>query len=496
MQKTVRNALLLLAGACLAVSVGLGIFLRPPLKSGVLPGTETPVLTCDGGSDYTLVILADESVPLNRLDPLVRMTRKSGGTSHILRQTDDLEPVRKFADRSESATLLFTYGKSWENALGLLDSSDSIASTVILSPSGDYDPEGLSIQSPVMLLGTSSDQAPTSQRLAEIYNRLSGEKIAPNGLSYTSQSGNYRLRVVSASLDAYQTFSDDTLHAVSDWYEDSAGVRMGDPGAGSLLRLASWALGIGGLLLLLVMLDRLLSEEMLDVGYSLLALQVTSPVRYSVLKALSCLPALALLLIPALIFLFIPLPGLAPIPALFCGYFGCLGLFSLLLIRLGKMPGVTGSLSFSAANPNLRRVLTGLGSFAAVLLISLMLHFSGLYTLRFSLDRLPAFLLCGTAAALGTAGWLYDAMLLDQCKFPLPLRLCLELLPFLPYAGLAFLAIPAFGFTGFYTVILLIGALAVDLLLARLLRLILGTVWIPSAVSGLLLGIFAAFAAL
>ena len=315
MQKTVRNALLFLAGACLAVSVGLGIFLRPPLKSGVLPGTETPVLTCDGGSDYTLVILADESVPLNRLDPLVRMTRKSGGTSHILRQTDDLEPVRKFADRSESATLLFTYGKSWENALGLLDSSDSIASTVILSPSGDYDPEGLSIQSPVMLLGTSSDQAPTSQRLAEIYNRLSGEKIAPNGLSYTSQSGNYRLRVVSASLDAYQTFSDDTLQAVSDWYEDSAGVRMGDPGAGSLLRLASWALGIGGLLLLLVMLDRLLSEEMLDVGYSLLTLQVTSPVRYSVLKALSCLPALALLLIPALIFLFIPLPGLAPSPS-------------------------------------------------------------------------------------------------------------------------------------------------------------------------------------
>ena len=86
MQKTVRNALLFLAGACLAVSVGLGIFLRPPLKSGVLPGTETPVLTCDGGSDYTLVILADESVPLNRLDPLVRMARKSGGTSHILRQ--------------------------------------------------------------------------------------------------------------------------------------------------------------------------------------------------------------------------------------------------------------------------------------------------------------------------------------------------------------------------------------------------------------------------
>ena len=40
------------------------------------------------------------------------------------------------------------------------------------------------------------------------------------------------------------------------------------------------------------------------------------------------------------------------------------------------------------------------------------------------------------------------------------------------------------------------GALTVNLLLARLLRLILGTVWLPSAVSGLLMGIFSAFAIL
>ena len=44
--------------------------------------------------------------------------------------------------------------------------------------------------------------------------------------------------------------------------------------------------------------------------------------------------------------------------------------------------------------------------------------------------------------------------------------------------------------------ILLAGALIVDLLLAQLLRLILGTVWVPAAVSGVLMGIFAAFAAL
>ena len=223
MKKSICSPLLVLAGICLALSVGLGAMLKPPVRSGFLPGTDTPVLTSSGDDTYTLVILADESVPMNRLSPLVQMARYSGGTTHILRQTDDLEPVRQFADRSESDILLFTYGRSWENALPLLEKSDRFASTVILSPAGSYEPERLSIRTPVMLLGTSSDQAPTSQRLAEIYNRLSGEKIAPNGLSYTSQSGNFRLRIVSASLDAYQTFSDDTLRAISDWYDDSAG---------------------------------------------------------------------------------------------------------------------------------------------------------------------------------------------------------------------------------------------------------------------------------
>ena len=463
MKKSICSPLLVLAGICLALSVGLGAMLKPPVRSGFLPGTDTPVLTSSGDDAYTLVILADESVPMNRLSPLVQMARHSGGTTHILRQTDDLEPVRQFADRSESDILLFTYGRSWENALPLLEKSDRFASTVILSPAGSYEPEGLSIRTPVMLLGTSSDQAPTSQRLAEIYNRLSGEKIVPNGLSYTSQSGNFRLRIVSASLDAYQTFSDDTLRAISDWYDDSAGIRMGGPGSSSLLRPASWVLGIGGLLLLLTALYRLL---------------------------------LVLLVLPALALLLLPLPGLTSIPALFCGYFGCLGLVSLLLIRLRKMPGVTGSLAFSPIKPSLQRSLIGLGALTAVLLLVLMLHQSGLYTLHFSAGKLPVFLLCGIAAALGTAGWLYDAMLLDQCKHRLPMRLCLGILPFLPYAALGFLSIPAYGFTGFYTVILLAGALIVDLLLAQLLRLILGTVWVPAAVSGVLMGIFAAFAAL
>lgn len=496
MKKTIRNALLLLGGICLAASVGLTVLLTPRFRSGVLPGTETTVSICGEGEEFSLVILADDSVPRNRLDPLARMVQKSGGTSYLLRQTDDLEPLRRFSEKSDSATLLFTYGEGWENALTLLEGSDRVASTVILSPVGEFDPSGLSVQSPVMLLGTSSDQAPTSGRLAEIYNALSGEKIVPNGLSYTSQSGNFRLRVVSASLDAYQTFSDDTLTAISDWYRDSAGIQLTGPGSAGALRLASWALGIGALILLLSVLYHLLSEEMLDVGYSLLSLNVTSPVRFSLLKGLSFLPALVLLALPALLLLILPLPGLAPIPALFCGYFGCLGLLSLLLIRLGKMPGVTGPLSFPSVRPNRKRILTGLGAGAAVLLIVGMLSVSGLYTLRFSLEKIPAFLLCAAAAGLGTAGWLSDSMLLDQCKHPLWLRICLDLLPFLPYAGLAFLAIPAFGFTGFYTTVLLMGALTVNLLLARLLRLILGTVWLPSAVSGLLMGIFSAFAIL
>ena len=496
MKKTIRNALLLLGGICLAVSVGLTFLLTPRFRPGVLPGTETAVSICGEGEDFSLVILADDSVPRNRLDPLARMVQKSGGTSYLLRQTDDLEPLRRFSEQSDSVTLLFTYGEGWENALVLLENSDRIASTVILSPTGEFDPSGLSVESPVMLLGTSSDQAPTSGRLAEIYNALSGERIAPNGLSYTSQSQNFRLRVVSASLDAYQIFSDDTLTAISDWYRDSADIQLASPGSAGALRLASWALGIGALILLLAVLYHLLSEEMLDVGYSLLALNVTSRVRFSLLKGLSFLPALVLLALPALLLLILPLPGLTPIPALFCGYFGCLGLVSLLLIRLGKMPGVSGPLSFPSARPGQKRILTGLGAGAAVLLIVGMLSVSGLYTLRFDTGKIPAFLLCAVAAGVGTAGWLSDSMLLDQCKHPLWLRLCLDLLPFLPYAGLAFLAIPAFGFTGFYTVILLAGALTVNLLLARLLRLILGTVWLPAAVSGLLMGVFSAFAVL
>ena len=155
MKKTIRNALLLLGGICLAASVGLTVLLTPRFRSGVLPGTETTVSICGEGEEFSLVILADDSVPRNRLDPLARMVQKSGGTSYLLRQTDDLEPLRRFSEKSDSATLLFTYGEGWENALTLLEGSDRIASTVILSPAGEFDPSGLSVQSPVMLLGTS-----------------------------------------------------------------------------------------------------------------------------------------------------------------------------------------------------------------------------------------------------------------------------------------------------------------------------------------------------
>ena len=87
---------------------------------------------------YALVILADESVPLPTGSiPCVRMTpaRAAAPLISCARPTTSSR-CGSSRDRSESATLLFTYGKSWENALGLLDSSDSIRHdlTVILFP--------------------------------------------------------------------------------------------------------------------------------------------------------------------------------------------------------------------------------------------------------------------------------------------------------------------------------------------------------------------------
>ena len=65
-------------------------------------------------------------------------------------------------------------------------------------------------------------------------------------------------------------------------------------------------------------------------------------------------------------------------------------------------------------------------------------------------------------------------------------------MPFLPFALLAFLAIPAYGATAAWTVVLLAGALGIGLLLARLLRLALGNLLLPAVLAGALTGFFAA----
>ena len=79
MKKSIRSPLLVLAGICLALSVGLGAMLKPPVRSGFLPGTDTPVLTSSGDDAYTLVILwPNDPVPMNRLSRLVQMARHSG----------------------------------------------------------------------------------------------------------------------------------------------------------------------------------------------------------------------------------------------------------------------------------------------------------------------------------------------------------------------------------------------------------------------------------
>ena len=293
-----------------------------------------------------------------------------------------------------------------------------------------------------MLLGTSSDQAPTSQRLAEIDNRLSGEKIAPTGSPTPPRAATSHC-VVSASLDAYQTFSDDTLRAISDWYDDSAGVPDGRPGSSSLLRPASWVLGIGELLLLLSALPP--SEELLDVGYSLLPLEVTAPARYSLFKALSWLPALVLLVLPALALLLLPLPGLTSIPALFCGYFGCLGLVSLLLTRCGRCQGSPVQPFPHKTQPS---AITHLGLGRSDCCTAPGVDAPSERPLHPALFRRKA---AGLSAVRHRCRPGHRRLALRRhAAGPvqwLPMRLCLGDFS-LPYAALGFLSIPAYGFTG------------------------------------------------
>ena len=130
MKKSICSPLLVLAGICLALSVGLVRRSKPSVRSGFLPGTDTPVLTSSGDDAYTLVILADESVPMNRLSPLVQMARHSGGTTHILRQTDDLEPAPPVCRPIRIGYPAVHLRKELENALPLLEKSDRFASTV------------------------------------------------------------------------------------------------------------------------------------------------------------------------------------------------------------------------------------------------------------------------------------------------------------------------------------------------------------------------------
>ncbi len=485
-----------LAAACLCwlVSLGVAFLLGSPLRQ-----MENDLSATPNSGSFTALLLADETTPENRIAPLARMIQHSGGQAVLLRIDEDspADALYKAQEilRQPGDALLLSYGSSWNTALKLLAEESRFTSGILLFPTGEI-PEELPAPSvPVMLLGTSGDREPSPQQLANLYNRLSGQQIAPNGLSFTSQSGNFRLRVVSATVDAYQTFSPELLGEVASWFSSTTGVFLTvSPWEGSL-RLFGWAAGIAGLLLGLLFARRLLAEKLLDIGYSLLPMDVSAPKRFLAAKMLGWLGAAAILLAAALGALLLRLQ-ITPLPALFCGYLGILGGGTLLLYRSGKMPGVSGGFPQLRGNIPPRRALLGGAVLLFVLLAAAGLEISGLYTFQPSLSGLPLAFLFGIAATAGIGALLYDELMLDQCRLKPALRLLAELFPFLPLAILAFLAIPGFGFTGSLAVLFLMGALLAAVLLARLLRLILGSFLLPSFLSGLLLGLLAAFGSL
>ena len=466
-----------LAAACLCwlVSLGVAFLLGSPLRQ-----MENDLSATPNSGSFTALLLADETTPENRIAPLARMIQYSGGQAVLLRIDEDspADALYKAQEilRQPGDALLLSYGSSWNTALKLLAEESRFTSGILLFPTGEI-PEELPAPSvPVMLLGTSGDREPSPQQLANLYNRLSGQQIAPNGLSFTSQSGNFRLRVAS-------------------WFSSTTGVFLTvSPWEGSL-RLFGWAAGIAGLLLGLLFARRLLAEKLLDIGYSLLPMDVSAPKRFLAAKMLGWLGAAAILLAAALGALLLRLQ-ITPLPALFCGYLGILGGGTLLLYRSGKMPGVSGGFPQLRGNIPPRRALLGGAVVVFVLLAAAGLEISGLYTFQPSLSGLPLAFLFGIAATAGIGALLYDELMLDQCRLKPALRLLAELFPFLPLAILAFLAIPGFGFTGSLAVLFLMGALLAAVLLARLLRLILGSFLLPSFLSGLLLGLLAAFGSL
>ena len=300
-----------------------------------------------------------------------------------------------------------------------------------------------------------------------------------------------RLRVLPATLDAYQTFSPAVLEAISGWYRETAGISMAADSWEGPLRGLCWVLGFGGLAGLLLTLTRVLTDSLTDVSYAVMPLSVRSREKFAAVQAALPVGALTVTGLFALAgFFFDRLPR--PVPTLFCVYWAVLGGASLLLYRFGKMPGVGGPLGDSRPVRDPRRLLTGGAAVSAVGLCVLLLEEAGLYQLRPAAADLPALLLYGILAAVGCAGFLYNELLFDQAKLPLPARILLTAVPFLPLALLAFLAIPAYGATAAWTVVLLAGALGIGLLLARLLRLALGNLLLPAVLAGALTGLFAA----
>lgn len=503
------------AAVLLALSTLLLLFLDLPLRASSrsfpVEGGAVSAGYAAGKGEFGVLIAVGEGLDNSKLQSVKRYLHdggaavltlqlpagQSGGEEALVATA--LETLLTESGLPREKILLLGYG---ERAGGLLATAggDSYGGLVLISPTfptgwvpGDIRPGDGAPATPVLILGTSSDSAPSPQDLTQLYNRLSGDTIKATGFAFKADRGDYHLRVVSGVVDAYQAYSATMLRELSVWVNETLTLTTQVSLLANNLRSWGWLFGVLGLGILVGELYRLALLRMVDTTYSIIPLQLESRPRFFATKLLLWATAVPVLLLVVLAFwLFsidLPIWGM-----LFCGYLFSYGAVQGLLLCTGRMPGVKGKLTHIHNPIRPKRVVLGIFAGAAVGGYLLLLGSTGLFALLFTPQRTVWFLLFSLMGAVGFYFFLYEATLLDQAKLGWRGKLPLQITPLIPLVALAIFSLPAASFTALLTLGQYLVVLILSLLMARLVELLSGRPTLAAITSGMLLGAFVAFA--
>lgn len=453
--------------------------------------------------DFALLLAEPEGAERFRLKPIIRLAQEADlpVLTLNLEEVDlsfALEALSSTAGLDQDEILLGAYGSAAESLLvelSYLDEEDSGAGLALFAPLADpedYAPGDLTL--PTLIVGTTSDDVAPPDRLARLYNSLSGDEILATGFGFKADRDDISLRIVSGVFHSHNTYSREVTTAFSQWLDDLYGVEVPEVSPGSSIRPLLWAglylsWGLG-----LLFLYRHLSHTALEVSYSLLSVKGAPPTRYLPRKALfwlvALLPAAVLFGVLWALPLDLPLLSIA-----FLSWLGANGAVHLYLYRSGRMPGVS-SISRPPLVPiggkrlSLSLLLTGV-----TLLWGVVLARSGFMGWDASLRHWIAFAialpLCGVAVGLFT----YESLVMEEFKLSFPIRVGLQLVQFLPLAVAGAFCIPINYWSGVLICLIGLATLWVVLLLCRVVQYLSGSLVTSGLCGGLLLAAFFTLAA-